>query len=107
MNKENQKDAEETSITVTKAGLEFDRYIVEKEYCGRIVSIRLTGHTMDSAGKFKNCEVKFADGKVFAGVMNEGDYSTLIQKEEGQEKITIVSSEICYLVLDEITGKIC
>ena len=77
MSKNNQKNVEETSITRTRAYLDSDRYVIKEECRGRVVSnrvvsVRLIGPTVNNAGKFKNYEVRFADGKVFAGMVREG-----------------------------------
>lgn len=101
------ENIEKTSVTKTSTRWEINRYIIEKECCGKIVSIRPIGRTMDKNGKFRNYEVKFVDGKVFVGGMHEDDYSVLTQKAKGREKITIATSEICHLVLDEIKGRVC
>ena len=106
MNQGDQEKIEKTSITKVKSDLVLGDYIIEKEYHGRIISIRLPGHSMDNSGKYKNCEIKFIDGKEFIGVMHEDDYFTLVQKAKGREKITIASSETCHLILDEIRGKL-
>jgi len=77
MNKNNQKNVEETSITRTRVYLDPDRYVIKEECRGgvvsnRVVSIRLIRPTVNNVGKFKNCEVRFADGKVFTGMVREG-----------------------------------
>ena len=107
MDQEDQENIEKTLVTKTGTHWEIGSYIIEKECCGRIISIRPVGSTMDRNGKFRNYEVKFADGQIFVGGMHEDDYSILTEKVEEREKITIAISETCHLVLDEIKGRVC